>query len=63
MKEPEELAEDHWKYIERLLEMHGEDDEVVDKIGFHYVSAFVHGFKHARDVYKMGQPLDEHINL
>ena len=41
-----ELGEQHWDYIERLLKVHGEDESVIDKIGFHYKQAMKHGFKH-----------------
>ena len=55
MNKVQDLAEEHWEYIESLLEQHGESDDVVDKIGFHYKTAFVHGYKHGwneRIVYK-----------
>lgn len=41
----QELAEKHWNYIENLLKRI-KDDEMVETIGFHYKTAFVHGFKH-----------------
>ncbi len=44
------LINDHWEYIETLLRMHCEDEETIEKIGFHYQSAFKHGWKHAREV-------------
>lgn len=40
------LAETHWSYVRSVLLAHEEWPEVVEKCGFHYVSAFVHGFKH-----------------
>ena len=42
--EAEKLAEEHWDYIESLLEIH--DDEYIKQIGFHYKQAFRHGYKH-----------------
>ncbi len=42
-----QTAETHWDtYVKKVLETHGEDADVVRKCGFHYVSAFVHGYKH-----------------
>lgn len=49
-----ELAEAHWKYIESLLLTHGESLDVVNKIGFHYVSSMVHGYKHGYCDYAKG---------
>lgn len=40
------LANDHWNYIKSLLEIHEESEEVITKSGFHYQTAFIHGFKH-----------------
>ena len=42
----DELIEAHWNYIKVLLQIHGETKEVVNKIGFHYKTAFKHGWKH-----------------
>lgn len=42
----EKLAHQHWNYVRQILEAHGEDREVIEKVGFHYRSAMVHGFKH-----------------
>ena len=43
-----ELGEQHWSYIETLLRVHGEDEDVIQKIKFHYVQAMKHGYKHGR---------------
>lgn len=43
------LAEDHWSYLEELLETHRHLQEVIEACGFHYVTAFVHGYKHAME--------------
>jgi len=39
-----ELAKAHWEYVKNLLINHGIID--TDQIGFHYKSAFIHGYKH-----------------
>ena len=41
-------AKDHWDYIAALLREHGESDAVILKIGFHYQTAFIHGYKHGK---------------
>ncbi|MBE3093600.1 MAG: hypothetical protein IMZ52_01110 [Actinobacteria bacterium] len=41
-----ELGEQHWEYIGRLLEIHGEDEKVIEKIKFHYVQAAKHFYGH-----------------
>lgn len=51
----ERLAEAHWVYVESVLRVHGESDDVIDKCGHHYRSAFVHGWKHAEEVRKNGE--------
>lgn len=40
------LANAHWKYIKSVLITHEEELYVIDKCGFHYITAFEHGFKH-----------------
>lgn len=40
------LTTEHWHYIQELLLIHEFDKQVIDKIEFHYQSAFKHGFKH-----------------
>lgn len=40
------LAAAHWAYVESVLQLHGEDQGVIEKCGEHYKAAFVHGFKH-----------------
>ncbi len=39
-----EIAQAHWKYIEELLITYGIEENTVAKM--HYISAFVHGWKH-----------------
>ena len=47
MKEAgKKLAEEHWGYVEKLLSEHHQEDGLVEMIGFHYMSAMEHGFKH-----------------
>ena len=45
-KQLAKLAKDHWEYVEELLIAHGEKNEDIELIGFHYRTAFIHGFKH-----------------
>jgi hypothetical protein len=46
----EKLAREHWDYLESLLqsELSGQDhlNEYVRRVGFHFRSAMIHGFKH-----------------
>jgi len=39
-----ELANQHWSYIKSLLVNHKVDN--IEEIGFHYVTSFIHGYKH-----------------
>lgn len=41
-----ELANFHWCYIEELLKLHGEHEDVIERIGFHYRSSMIHGYLH-----------------
>jgi hypothetical protein len=43
------LIDAHWSYIEALLITHGQDDQTIKEIGFHYRTAFRHGYKHAKE--------------
>ena len=46
--ETKELVETHWNsYVKPLLEIHGEDPEIIEKCGFHYLTSGVHFYKHA----------------
>jgi len=40
------MSESHWNYIRKLLLLHGEKQDVIDKIGWHYIQAMIHGYKH-----------------
>jgi hypothetical protein len=44
----EQLAADHWAYIERTLMTHGVpiSSDVMRVSRFHYTQAFKHGYKH-----------------
>lgn len=53
MNHPEILANEHWKYVKELLDAHCEDDENIERIGFHYKTAFIHGYKHGREDYEV----------
>ena len=41
-----ELAEAHWGYIEKLLYVSGVQDQEIERIGFHYKTAMIHGYGH-----------------
>ena len=43
------LAEEHWNYIDKLLELHAVEKELRDIISYHYKTAFIHGYKHAME--------------
>ena len=49
MRRASELAEAHWDYISDLLIEHRIANEEIERIGFHYRSAMIHGFKHGFD--------------
>jgi hypothetical protein len=44
----ESLAARHWAYIGDLLMTHGMPAEQLVQFEFHYISGFVHGYKHGR---------------
>ena len=48
------LAEDHWKYNKPILDMtiptHGmSKQDIINLVEYFYISALVHGYKHAQD--------------
>ncbi len=45
----DELADAHWGYIKEVLQAHDVDEGEIQRIGFHWQSAFVHGYKHAQE--------------
>ena len=42
----QELASDHWSYVRGVLQAAGLFDDQIEDIEYHYISAFVHGYKH-----------------
>ena len=40
------LADEHWSYIERVLREHSVHTLTIKTVKFHYISAFIHGYKH-----------------
>ena len=49
----EDLAQAHWEYVERVIRNEYDieffDTEYCDSLKFHYITAFVHGYKHGRE--------------
>ena len=39
-------ANKHWEYVKSVLVHHHIDDKAIEDAGFHYNSAFIHGYKH-----------------
>ena len=56
-KEVNEMSERHWNYIRDILMIHGVDKEIIYLIGFHYRTAFAHGWKHAKEDGVQNAPL------
>lgn len=48
-KKAKQLADEHWEYVKSLLKIHGETLAVIEKIGFHYKSAMIHGYGHGEE--------------
>ena len=46
-----QLSREHWAYIRRLLKAHKLSAFIIKLIGFHYRTAFIHGYKHAIEDY------------
>ena len=46
-KRANQLAEEHWDYIQCVLEWHDVDSKTIFNIGNHYRAALIHGYKHA----------------
>lgn len=49
MKSAKQIADEHWDFIKQLLETHGENPEIIQKIGFHYKTALIHGYGHGKE--------------
>ena len=47
MDTSEELAKEHWNYIKKLLIVHGHQTDI-NIIEYHYLTAFIHGYKHGK---------------
>jgi len=45
----DKLIEDHWWYVCGILEVDGLTTGEIERIGYHYRTAFKHGFKHAKE--------------
>lgn len=41
------MAGAHWSYVESVLKVHDVIDSEIKACGHHYLTAFVHGYKHA----------------
>lgn len=50
MKDPEQLAAAHWKYVSGLLQAYGVKTGAADE--YMYKATFAHGFKHGVDAAK-----------
>lgn len=42
----EKIIDEHWRFIERALLLHGVDEQEVERIGFWYKSAGLHFWEH-----------------
>ena len=40
------LAGQHWEYLNNVLLIHGLEKSDINTIGYHYRTAFIHGYKH-----------------
>ena len=49
MENAKKLSEDHWKYIKEVLNNHGVSGTEQERVGFHYKTAFIHGYKHGQE--------------
>jgi hypothetical protein len=46
MSRAKELADAHWSYINDVLTESKVADDLIETIGFHYITAMVHGWGH-----------------
>jgi hypothetical protein len=53
------LAAAHWVYVKKILKLHGESDDVIEKCGVHYTESMVHGFGHGVEWLLMQQAKKE----
>lgn len=49
LEKAKQLAQEHWNYLEQLLLTHNIPVEQINIIGFHYKTAFIHGYKHSQE--------------
>jgi hypothetical protein len=49
---PEEEAAKHWEYVRGILEAHAIQASIRDSVGYHYQTAFIHGWKHGQEELK-----------
>lgn len=48
------LVEDHWQYVKEVLEAcNSKTSYEINEIGFHYKSAMIHGWKHAKEYHNV----------
>lgn len=47
--EVERLALAHWSYVDGILIAHGQHSDIRATCRYHYLTAFVHGWKHAME--------------
>lgn len=57
------LSLDHWDYVGLVLDAHGISPDVIAACGFHYRSAFEHGYKHALEDIAAEQPQQPQFGL
>ena len=46
---PEELANEHWTFIQKLLEAGGMDNKQLNLCRILYTESFIHGYKHCEE--------------
>lgn len=46
MSKAAELAEAHWSYVRDVLKAHVVDNKTINTVKFHYITSFIHGYKH-----------------
>ena len=54
-EEIENLAKAHWEYVKSVLVRHGVENPELNLIGFHYMTAFIHGYKHGIEDKEIGK--------
>jgi len=60
----EELAANHWAWVADMLASHNVPVKDIDICGYHYQTAFVHGYKHAiQDVSQLATLVEQPTDL